>query len=87
MLCLSLQALGQEGPFSVVCSPTKPQEHIGIWVPVSAKGFPGAVEPKASPSGGEGGCGLGGQGPGTLERTTSREAVRASEIPSGWGSS
>ena len=36
---------------------------------------------------GEGGCGLGGQGPGTLERTTSREAVRASEIPSGWGSS
>ena len=28
MLCLSLQAPGQEGPFSVVCSTTKPQEHI-----------------------------------------------------------
>ena len=59
-----------------------------LWILVSAKGFPGAIVPKASPSSGEGGA-----GPGISERTTSLlvnsethrfapwEAVRASEIP------
>ena len=91
--------MGQEGPFSVACSPTKPQEHIwdlsscGYLYP--HRGSLGQLSPKPCPPVGKVDVAWG-VGPGDLERTTSlpvshethrfapREAVRATEIPPGW---
>lgn len=92
--------MGQEGPFSVACSPAKPQEHIwdlsscGYLYPHG--GSLGPWSPKPRPPVGKVGVAWG-MGPRDLERTTSlpvsretsrfapREAVRAAEIPPGLG--